>query len=164
MVLEDKIFEELTAKQISLFKRTLEDNNITYEVMHYPCDRINDITYEAKTYKYGNFNELIADLNSRSIAEIYLYKVYVSTDDNSGDLSYKIRYTANIDLIKNSTIKSIKKLISTIKSNKKVQGISTDKIRNILEKQGVSEEASRNIVKLIRILEKELNKSPEELK
>ncbi len=164
MVLEDNLFEDLTEKQIGLFKRLLEDNNITYEVMQSPCDRINEIPYEAKTYKYGNFKELIADLNSQSIAEIYLYKVYVSTDADSGELSYKIRYTANKDLIKNKTIKDIKKLISSIKSNKNVQGISTDKIKNILEKHCISEEASRNIVKLIRILEKEFYKSPEELK
>ena len=164
MVLEDNLFEDLTEKQIDLFKRLLEDNNITYEVMRSPCDRINEIFYEVKTYKYGNFKELIADLNSQSIAEIYLYKVYVSTDADSGELFYKIRYTANKDLIKNKTIKDVKKLISSIKLTKKIPGISTEKIRNILEKQGVSEEASRNIVKLIRILEKELNKSPEELK
>lgn len=155
MVLEDNLFEDLTEKQIDLFKRSLEDNNITYEVMQSPCNRINNINYEAKSYEYKNFNEFIDDLNSQSIAEVYLYKVYVSTDANSGELFYKIRYTANKDLIKNKTIKDIKKLISSIKLNKKIPGISTEKIRNILEKQGISEEASRNIVKLIRILEKE---------
>lgn len=164
MVLEDYLFEDLTEKQIILFKKILEDNSITYEVMQSPCDRINNINYEAKSYEYKNFNEFIDDLNYQCSAEIYLYKVYVSTDADSGELYYKIRYTTNKDLIKNKTLKSIKKLIGTIKSNKNVQSISVDKIRNILEKHCISEEASRNIVKLIRILEKELNKSPEESK
>lgn len=164
MVLEDNLFEDLTEKQIILFKKILEDNDITYEVMSNPYDRINNITYEAKSYEYKNFNEFIDDLNSQYIAEVYLYKVCISSKEDSGELSYKIRYTSNKDLIKNKTIKDIKKLIGTIKSNKNVQSISVDKIRNILEKRCISEEASRNIVKLIRILEKELNKSPEESK
>ena len=164
MVLEDNLFEDMSEKQIILFKKILEDNSITYEVMCNPYDRINNINYEAKSYEYKNFNEFIDDLNSQSIAEVYLYKVCISYKEDSGELYYKIRYTANKDLIKNKTLKSIKKLIGTIKSNKNVQSISVDKIRNILEKRWISEEASRNIVKLIRILEKELNKSPEELK
>lgn len=164
MVLEDNLFEDMSEKQIILFKKTLEDNNITYEVMQSPCDRINNINYEAKSYEYKNFNEFIDDLNSQFIAEVYLYKVCISSKEDSGELFYKIRYTSNKDLIKNKTLESIEKLIGTIKSNKNVQSISVDKIRNILEKQCISEEASRIIVKLIRILEKELNKSPEESK
>ena len=41
-------------------------------------------------------------------------------------------------------------------SNKNVKGISADKIKRILQKHFVSEEASRNVVKLIRVLEKEI--------
>lgn len=161
MVLEDKeldnkIFENLTTKQIELFKRLLEDNNITYEVMNVPCDRINGINYEASVYTYSNYNEFISDLNTKNIAEIYLYKVYIDSDRETGDLVYKMRYAINKDLISNKTIKDIKKLFGFIKSNKNVQGISTDKIKKILQKHFVSEEASRNVVKLIRVLEKEI--------
>lgn len=69
---------------------------------------------------------------------------------------YKIRYAINRDLIANKTIKDIKKLFGFIKSNKNVQGISADKIKRILQKHFVSEETSRNVVKLIRVLEKEI--------
>lgn len=155
---EDKqIFEDLTEKQTGLFKKLLEDNNITYEAMYSPWDRINGIHYEAKTYKCKNFNELITDLNSQSIAEIFLYKVYVSSDSDSGELSYKIRYAINKDLINNKTIKFIKKLVGEIKSSKNVKSISTDRIKRILQKQGISDVACLNIIKLIRILEKEFN-------
>jgi hypothetical protein len=155
---EDKqIFENLTEKQTGLFKKLLEDNNITYEVMHSPYYIINEIHYEAKTHKYSNFNELITDLNSQSIAEIFLYKVYVSSDSDSGELSYKIRYAINKDLINNKTIKFIKKLVGEIKSSKNVKSISTDRIKRILQKQNISEVACLNIIKLIRIFEKEFN-------
>ncbi len=161
MVLEDneldsKVFEDLTVQQIVLFKKLLEENNITYEVMHVPCDRINGITYEVSLHTYNNYAEFITELNTKNVAEIYLYKVYVDLDKNTGSMVCKIRYAINRDLIANKTIKDIKKLFGFIKSNKNVQGISADKIKRILQKHFVSEETSRNVVKLIRVLEKEI--------
>lgn len=72
MVLEDneldsKVFEDLTVQQIVLFKKLLEENNITYEVMHVPCDRINGITYEVSLHTYNNYAEFITELNTKML-------------------------------------------------------------------------------------------------
>lgn len=153
---DGKVFEGLSILQIELFKKLLEEHNITYEVMQFPCDMMNGITYEASSHTYSNYNEFITDLNTKNVAEIYLYKVSVNSDRETGSMFYTIRYVVNRDLIANKTIKDIKKLFGFIKSNKNVKGISADKIKRILQKHFVSEEASRNVVKLIRVLEKEI--------
>lgn len=100
--------------------------------MHAPCDRINGITYEVSLHTYNNYAEFITELNTKNVAEIYIYNVYVDLDKNTGSVVYKIRYAINRDLIANKTIKDIKKLFGFIKSNKNVQGISADKIKRIL--------------------------------
>lgn len=154
-------FKELNVRQINIFNEMLEQNNITYEILDTPVASINNIDYEARSLKYKNFKDFVDELNENCVAEIYLFKVTTEPDTNTGELFYNIRYCINKDLIKNKTLKSIKKVINTIKTNKNTAGISPDKIKRVLSKSGISEEASRNIVKLIRIIEKELSKEVE---
>lgn len=150
----DAKFENLTEIEIETFKNMLEENAISYTPMYSPCDKINDILYEATSHIYSCFKEFLDDLNSKAIEEIYLYSVRRHFEISTGECVYRIRFARNTDLIDTNCIRLITTALNSICSKTKSKGVTAERLKKHLQSFGISEETSKNMIKLIRIIHK----------